>query len=166
MKKIIKSGKIFLSVVVSSLDKKGIYYQMQASKDECTSLCERFDIPAISDFKSEIHLFRDDFVHVKGKIDVQMKRQSVVSLREFDQTMTEEFDALFSEEPPTDTKEIIDEIYNGRIDLGAVLAEQFGLALDPFPHAPDENETYVYSQPDEDVSDENPFKDLKKIMKK
>lgn len=164
MEKVIKNGKIFISVVVSSLDQKGLTYQLEATKPECDVLAERFDIPQIEHFNANIHLYRDDFVHVKGEINVAMKRQSVVSLKMFSQNMHENFDVLFSEEPPNNTKEIVDEIMNGRIDLGEVLAEQFGLALDPFPHAPDETDTYVYGRTEEAI--ENPFKDLKKIMKK
>ena len=164
MEKVKKMSKIFNSVVVSALGRTPIHYQLQASKEECLKLSERFDVPQILSLKAEISLFRDDFVHVKGKILAHMCRQSVVSLKKITEQMDETFDVLFSEPPIPETDEIVDEIHQGRIDLGEVISEQFGLALNPFPHAPDEKEGYVYME--EDSSSNLAFKNLSKIIKK
>ena len=164
MEKMKKMSKIFNSVVVSGLKAISEYYHLQASQEECRKLAQRFELPEILSFQADVVLFRDNFVHVQGRIFAQMRRQSVVSLKDFTQDMKEDFEVLFSENPPTDSDEIVDEIQNGRIDLGEVLAEQFGLALNPFPHAPGEDTPYVYTEKEEVV--DSPFKNLSEIIKK
>ncbi len=162
MEKIKKLSKICNLVVVSGLKKEPEHYHLTATQKECHELSERFEVPKIDSLKAQITLFRDDFVHIKGKIMATLHRQSVVSLREFTEQMNENFDVLFCELPIPETDEIVDEIHEGRIDLGQVISEQFGLALNPFPHAPDETGNYIYQETDK--SSHNPFQKLSKLI--
>ena len=83
MKKVKKISKIFNSIVVSSLKNIPEYYHLEANQAECQKLAERFELVEILSLKADITMFRDDFVYVKGKISAQIRRQSVISLKEF-----------------------------------------------------------------------------------
>lgn len=164
MEKVKKISKIFNSIVVTGLKNEPEHYQLQASQEECQKLANRFELTKILRLTADIALFRDEFVHLKGRIFAQAQRQSVVSLKTFTEDIKETFEVLFSENPPKNSDEIIDELHNGRIDLGEVVSEQFGLALNPFPHAPDEKSLYIYTEKEEKT--DGPFKDLSKMIKK
>ena len=131
---------------------------------ECQQLAKRFDLPDVLSFQAKVSLFRDEFVHVKGEFSAQVIYQSVISLEDFPSVLSEKFEVLFSENPPTDSDEIIDPIERGRIDLKEVLFEQFGLALDPFPKKEEEKGEFIYQDESQDV--ENPFSELKNLIKK
>ena len=109
MKKVKKISKIFNSIVVSSLKNIPEYYHLEANQAECQKLAERFELVEILSLKADITMFRDDFVYVKGKISAQIRRQSVISLKEFTEKMDENFENLFCEPPIPETDEIIDE---------------------------------------------------------
>ena len=81
----------------------------------------------------------------QGDLTVQFTQVCVVSLGEFEETMTTSFEVRFVPEIKThqmpgssDAIDSIDEIvYDGHsIDLGEAAVEQFALELDPYPRAP------------------------------
>ncbi len=163
MKKSVSETKNSYSVVASTITATPVAYTFIFTQDECQALADRFEVPKVLSFHADLTLFRDEFVHVRGKIDAQMIRQSVISLDEFQQNKTDEFEVLYSENPPEKSEEIIDKIDKGRIDLKMILFEQFGLALEPFPKKPEEEGGFIYQE--ENTETTNPFQQLKKIIK-
>ena len=129
--------KMTLDVVVAGL-KVPQGYVLEASEKELISLAKRFDVEKIHYLKANITVYPNDIVRVAGKIKALTRRQCVLSLESFDEKMAEEFEVLYAESNnlPSDTDEIIDVIDKGRIHLGDVVAEQYGLALNPFPKKP------------------------------
>lgn len=155
--------KMTLDVVVAGL-KAPQGYVLEASEKELISLAKRFDVEKIHYLKVNLTVYPNDIVRVVGKIKALTRRQCVLSLESFDEKMTEDFEVLYAEGDnlPSDTDEIIDVIDKGRIHLGDVVAEQYGLALNPFPKKPGVKNVF------EDVSEQTqkPFADLKEMMKK
>jgi uncharacterized metal-binding protein YceD (DUF177 family) len=155
--------KITLDVVVAGL-KQAQSYELQASEKELEILAKRFDVEKIHYLKANLTVYPNDIVRVVGKIKALTERQCVLSLESFDEKMTEDFEVLYAENGniPTDSDEIIDVIDKGRIHLGDVVAEQYGLALNPFPKKPGVKNVF------EDTGDETqkPFANLKQMMKK
>lgn len=153
--------KITCDVIVAGL--KGLQsYFLEASEKELQSLAKRFDVEKIHFLKAHLSIYPDDIIRITGKLEALTRRQCVISLENFDEKMYEEFEVLYADNPPADTDEIIDTIDKGRIHLGEIIAEQYGLALNPFPKKIGVENTYE----EKDIEISNPFADLKKILKK
>ena len=155
--------KITMDVVVAGL-KMPKSYVLEASEKELKTLEKRFDVEKIHFLKAYLTVYPNDIVKVQGKIESLTRRECVVSLEKFDEKMNEEFEVLYADNPPADSDEIIDVIDKGRIHLGEIIAEQYGLALNPFPHAENRDRSYAYLEKNE-ISN-RPFRNLSKIIKK
>ena len=106
-------------------------------------------------------VYPGEMVRIKGKIMALTRRQCVISLENFDEKMNETFEVLYADHPPAESDEIVDQIDKGRIHLGEVVAEQYGLALNPFPKKPGVPNPYM--EPEQEK--QHPFANLKKILK-
>ena len=153
--------KITCDVVVAGL-KEQTSYILEASDRELAALAKRFEVEKIHFLKARLTIFPDEIIRIKGKLEALTCRECVFSLEKFDEKMKEEFEVLYSDNPPSDSDEIIDTIDKGRIHLGEVVAEQYGLALNPFPKKTGVKNPYV------ELSEErqHPFANLGKILKK
>ena len=153
--------KITCDVVIAGLNEP-TDYTLQASPKELIALAKRFEVEKIHSLQAKLTIYPGDIVRITGKIKALTQRQCVISLEEFDEEMGEEFEVLYSDNPPVESDEIIDTIDKGRIHLGEIVAEQYGLALNPFPKKPGVKNPYA------EVSEktQRPFANLKKILKK
>lgn len=152
--------KITIDVVVTGLKGAESYF-LEASEKELKVLEERFDVEKIHYLKVRLTIYPNDIIRITGKIEALTRRQCVISLDNFDEKMNEEFEVLYADNPPSDTDEIIDVIDKGRIHLGEIVAEQYGLALNPFPKKNGVKNPYEL----QDTEMQKPFADLKKILK-
>ena len=145
--------KINCNIVVAGLTDPTEYI-LEASEKELSTLSKRFDVEKIHYLKVKLLVYPGDIIRIVGKLEALTRRECVISL--------EKFEVLYADNPPTDSDEIIDTIDKGRIHLGEVVAEQYGLALNPFPKKPGVKNPY------QDVTEErgHPFANLKKILKK
>lgn len=116
---------------------------IEATALECQALAVRMQLPAIRSLSCRFHLVADSDAGVLayGHLTAAVVRTCVVSLEEFEATVAERFRVRFvpsGTESDDDDPESIDEIpYEGRvIDLGEAVAEQLGLALEPYPRMP------------------------------
>ena len=159
-KKKIFEKKITTDVVVVGLERQTEYI-LEASAQELSNLAKRFDVEKIYSLKADLILFPGEIIRIQGKIEAVTRRQCVISLENFDETMKEKFEVLYADNPPADSDEIIDMVDKGRIHLGEVVAEQYGLALNPFPKKPGVQNTYI----EQEEEKQHPFADLKKILK-
>lgn len=153
--------KITVDVVVAGL-KVPTEYVLEASGNELQALAKRFDVEKIHYLKANLIVYPSEIVRIIGKVEALTRRECVVSLSKFDEKMVEEFEVLYADNPPTDSDEIIDIIDKGRIHLGEIVAEQYGLALNPFPKKPGVKNPYQ----DVAAEREHPFANLKTILKK
>ena len=152
--------KITCDVVVASLTQP-ICYVLSASTKELSDLAKRFGVKKIHSLTANLIIYPGVIVRIEGKIKALTRRECVISLDKFDEKMNEKFEVLYADNPPADTDEIIDTIDKGRIHLGEIVAEQYGLALNPFPKKTGVKNPYV-----EQVEEKQyPFANLKKILK-
>lgn len=160
-KKKIFEKKITCDVVVVGLEGQTEYI-LEASDQELSALAERFDVEKIYSFKADLMVYPGEIIRIQGKIEALTRRQCVISLEDFDEKMNEIFEVLYADDPPAESDEIIDKVDKGRIHLGEIVAEQYGLALNPFPKKPGVQNPYV----EQEEEKQHPFADLKKILKK
>ena len=153
--------KLTVDVVVAGL-MAPTQYVLQASNKELSALAKRFQVEKIHSLKAYLTVYPSEIVRIVGKMEALTRRECVISLEKFDEKMVEEFEVLYADNPPAESDEIIDTIDKGRIHLGEIVAEQYGLALNPFPKKPGIQNPY------QDVAEEkeHPFANLKKILKK
>ena len=153
--------KTAVDVVVAGL-KAPTQYVLEASNKELSALAKRFQVEKIHFLKADLTVYPSEIVRIVGKVEALTRRECVISLEKFDEKMAEDFEVLYADNPPADSDEIIDTIDKGRIHLGEIVAEQYGLALNPFPKKPGVKNPY------QDVAEEqaHPFANLKKILKK
>lgn len=164
---------LFQKIDVKTIPIKGISFNLTATQEECKALAERFDLPAVYSFELFGSVRGSDILRYEGKFEVKVVRECVVSLEEFEQTVSGEFSELFSEngtdfsvetnfDIDMDDEETVDLIKNGRLEIGEIAAQQFGLHLDPFP----KKEKGLFEYKEAVAEKVNPFEILKKLEKK
>ena len=153
--------KITVDVVVAGL-KEPTTYVLEASNKELSALAKRFQVEKIHSLKANLTVYPSEIVRITGELKALTRRECVISLSKFDEKMTENFEVLDADNPPAESDEIIDTIDKGRIHLGEIVAEQYGLALNPFPKKPGVQNPYQKVAEER----EHPFANLKTILKK
>jgi uncharacterized metal-binding protein YceD (DUF177 family) len=149
--------------------------RITATEAECTALAELFGLTAIAALSGDFTLThgRSGVIEAQLRLEAQVTQICAVSLEPFDAAIVE--DAALRFVPAASVREgeaVImdaetlegpDEIpYQGEmIDLGAVLAEQLALALDPYPRKPGASSLTEDMPP----GPENPFAALHRLRK-
>jgi uncharacterized metal-binding protein YceD (DUF177 family) len=142
---------------------------VKATEEECAALAKDLKLPALRSLSGEYRLTGTaKGVHVAGTVTAKITQVCVVTLEEFDSTLTEAVEVDFAEshgmpaQPPTEMHEYEppDEIVNGHIDLGALTAEFLVLGLDPYPRKPGVDFEYKDDEPQD-----SPFAALSKLKR-
>ncbi|MBO7072573.1 MAG: DUF177 domain-containing protein [Acetobacter sp.] len=136
----------FSSIVpLHRIGEEGLKIAIEATPDECRRIAQRMRLPKLYMLRCRYFLQREDqdVVIARGDLAAQFTQVCVVSLEEFEETMTSSFEVRFVPEKQCHHTKIsamdaIDEIpYDGQdIDLGEAAVQQFALELDPYPRAP------------------------------
>lgn len=126
-----------------------IELRIDATPEECAAIARAFDLPRLATLSGRFRLvpMRGDRIDLHLDLEAKVTRLCVVSLEEFDQTVRERAAVVMVPEggdsAPGDEAEFLDPdmpdevpIAGESIDLGALLAEQLALALDPYPRRP------------------------------
>ena len=152
---------------VARIPKLGSHEKMTADARECTALAKRLMVPAIHALTAELKVkpWRGGGLKVTGELKVDLDQESVVSLEVFRSVNTFPVERYFLSTPKgseLEGDEDIDEITNGVIDLGEVVAETLALELDPYPRKPGETfASDITPQIDEIPDKPNPFNVLR-----
>ena len=163
---------LFQTIDVKTIPAKGVSFELKATQEECLQLAERFDLPAVHSFVLSGSVKGNDILRYDGRFEAQVVRECVVSLDEFDQVVSGDFSELFSEsgtdfsvetnfDIDMDDEETVDLIKNGRLEIGEIAAQQFGLHLDPFP----KKQAGVFEYKEAEAERRNPFEILKNLKK-
>ena len=119
--------------------------QLEASHAERAALAEVLDLQAIDRLVAKLTLRRlsSGLIEVKGALESEVVQTCGVTLEPVPAKVAETFRLTFGDaQPEPDLSEIdIDfedsdppePILDGKIDLGALVAEQLSLGLDPYP---------------------------------
>lgn len=144
-------------VAVAEVPPEGLEIEIVASDAERTALARVNDIPAILSLEARLHLRRrrGDGLEATGALKARVRQTCVLSLEEFETDLNEPIEVRFAppaeapqprsrrhqgEAEPHDYDALGDDppdpLIGGGADLGAVVAEFFTLALDPYPRKP------------------------------
>lgn len=142
-------------MAVDRLPIEGRVVRIEASADERAALARRFNLSALESMAGELltrplgsrrGILR---VEVSGRVTATVVQTCVVTLQPVKQTVDESILLRFSDEAEVGEgrgaldldplADVADEepepLIGGAIDLGEVLSEALGLALDPYPRA-------------------------------
>ncbi|SDD69085.1 YceD family protein [Rhodospira trueperi] len=140
-------------VAVASLPADGREMVVAADVDERRALADRFGLAALHRLAATVTIRPlgggrgVTRAEVTGTLEAEVEQTCVVTLQPLSRTVQEALRVRFSDEAGSDVPETAldfdpagdddppDPILDGEIDLGEVLAEALGLALDPHPRA-------------------------------
>ena len=151
---------------IRTITSDGPTVHLTATPAERQELQERFDVPRIDRLELTGTFGQDDFITFDGMLTADLERICVVTLNPFTTSMKKTVHVLFSDsdQDAEDNPDIdILPIQKGKIDLWHLLAEEFGLSLDPFPKSTD---GWLDYRDPTDTEPTNPFAVLKKHLKK
>lgn len=123
---------------------------LTAEPAECEALAVRFGVEKINSLTAKVKVQISDNkrrVRVHGSLLASVIQICVVTAQPFEVTIETTFDRSFEEEEAgrrsaheidldLDSEDPPDVMINGEIDLGEMIAEEFGLVLDPHPRSP------------------------------
>lgn len=177
-------GKEFSHVVeVDRIGPQGLHVQLEADQATCVALARRMRILAVLALKADLRVFPDRGVagqyQVTGSLEAEVEQACVASLEPVREVVSEAFVRHFVPEtavtPKADLAEDeaewldpeaddpADPIVGGQIDLGAVVAEELALGLNPYPRKPEAGLPDGY-KPDVEVDAKiSPFAALAKL---
>ncbi|MBF0129992.1 MAG: DUF177 domain-containing protein [Alphaproteobacteria bacterium] len=136
-------------VAVETLVSGVLRLEVEADEAERAQLARRFDLLRLDRLTAEVKLkpiHRGDLIRVSGRLVAEVVQACGITLEPVTSRIEEPFELTFGHEvEPEPGHEVVlsldeedppDPIENGMIDVGAVVAEQLALAIDPFPRKP------------------------------
>jgi uncharacterized metal-binding protein YceD (DUF177 family) len=164
-------------VAVDRVSPGGLTEHIVATDGERKALAARFDVVAVSELTGLLRLepWRRGGVKITGRVDATMVQTCVVTLDPFEVSVRNEITRYFAgqnapgpaaavhsvESLEEDAQEFVT---GASIDIGEVLAEALGLAIDPYPRKPGATFESGDGSGQEPGSDASPFAALAKIM--
>jgi hypothetical protein len=157
-------------LIVARVPRMGSHEVFAAEPGECAALAKRFGIPAISSLKAHLVAlpWRGGGLKVTGKFEAELTQVSVLSLEAYQTKQKFVVERFFL--PPKILVDAVeddaDPIENGEIDMGELVAEVFGLELEPYPRKPGESYEDPVIEDDEEFEEKpSPFAKLLKTPK-
>lgn len=160
-------------VEIAGIGASGLRLTIEADAAERQAMARADGLVAIEALSGDLLLRPEgrSGVHLTGRLSGRIVQTCVVTLEPFASDVREDIDVHFLPESeikpvvPTDQGEEDDlaeidppdAIVDGRIDVGAVMAEFLALSLDPYPRKP--GAVFVEPAPKQD-GDDSPFKAL------
>jgi len=136
-------------IEVGSVSGRGTERRIEATAAERAALADLLSLQSIGCLQAQLGIRRlsTGLIEVKGRFAADVVQTCVVTLEPVPAKLADSFRVTFGEGDPAPELAEIDidfeesdppePIHDGRIDLGAVVAEQLALALDPYPRKPD-----------------------------
>ncbi len=167
-----------LSIIIKldQIKSKKLSKKIRASEEQCRNLAERFDLIELENFRANIDILRSgSSVLVAGSFKAGVIQRCVITLGPVFNHLKGKFSCNYSEVATQNNCDIVDfdlasddppePIIDGEIDVGIVLAEHFGLELDPFPRSPGASLDIMVHEVEAkfDNNNTNPFAVLKKL---
>ena len=164
-------------MAVDKIPANGLTLTLEPTEKQRIRLAERFALIDLPKIKAEVTVApaeRYDGYEMKGTLTADVVQQCVVTLEPLPAHIEHPVDVVFLKEgqAPEESESFelshedsdIEVISNGYIDLGEVLAQNLGIALDPYPRKADlPPVTKEYGSSPET---QNPFAKLVELKKK
>lgn len=160
------------TVSIADLPPHGLDVELKPDEATCAALARHAGVGAVSGLVARLHLAHEagDGVHVTGRLEATVRQTCGVTLDPFDAPLREEIDVHFAppgsyvpdETDEENEQDPPDEIVDGRIDVGALVAEFLTLGVDPYPRKPGA----VFEPPAEDPAAASPFAGLSRLKDK
>lgn len=158
---------------VDSLGETAIRIHLDADEAACSALAERFDLASVESLFGDLIVERikgDGLIRVSGRMRASITQRCVVTggfvPAEIGENVDERFGlprgteveveiAIDEEDPP-------EPIIESGIDLGEIISQYLGVAIEPYPKAPGAEIPQRYQAEKDDVLDtpKNPFEIL------
>jgi uncharacterized metal-binding protein YceD (DUF177 family) len=129
-------------IAIERIAAAGFEEAITANDVERRRLAERFGILELPMLKALLEVRRDSAAHcftVIGRLFADVVQQCVVTLDALPSHIEQDINAVFAPEADDQGEDVlldsgeIDPIHNGIIDLGELVAQNLGVALDPYP---------------------------------
>lgn len=169
-----------------ALDKLGdraVTQKIEATPAECAALAARFGVLEIEALAARFTLKRvraGRGVRLEGTVEGKLRQACVVSLRPVEQAIEETFATIYVPEQDLKPIEVDEEgavsldaflgdeeleeaLPEGPLDLGEIAAQEFAVAIDPYPRADGAGFKAEWGEAAKPVS---PFADLKARLEK
>src|ERR1700722_14501141 len=159
------------TLVVEKIPQSGLEQKLTANDAERQSLCERFGLLELPKLTATLTVTTENNkagVNVAGTLSADVVQQCVVTLEPLPAHIEETIDILCIEAEAEDApgaptliaaeEDEIEPIVNGVIDLGELVAQHRGAALDPYPRKP--GVAFVEAEYGGKGPDGNPFAKL------
>ncbi len=137
-----KSGSLSLTLLAEHVPARGERYRIEANEAERRALAEELGLREIGSLNAELEVrpLPDHSYSVRGALEAELVQTDVVTLEPLPQTIAETIDLIAvsaeREGPTTASGEDRPDVFSeGRIALGACVAEHLALGLDPYPRA-------------------------------
>lgn len=179
-------GNDFSHIVeIERVGPQGLLIKFEADETARRALARQLRIPAVFGLRAEVRVSHDPVLdghfRVAGRLEAEVEQTCIASLEPVRQQVTEAFDRLFApseslkpakelgedeaEWLDPDAEDPADPIEGGQIDVGAVVAEELALGLDPYPRKPDAGLPAGYRPDAEEEAKVSPFAALAKLKK-
>jgi uncharacterized metal-binding protein YceD (DUF177 family) len=134
-------------IAVDQVGPQEIAREIVANAAERARLAERFGLLSLDRLIADLKLKRADagLIQVRGRFEAEVVQACVVTLEPVRSRLSEGFTVAFTTASGGDPGAVVidpededppEELIEGRIDLGEMVAQQLAVALDPYPHAP------------------------------
>jgi uncharacterized metal-binding protein YceD (DUF177 family) len=136
-------------IAVDRVPLEGLTERIEANEEERRELARRFGLLAIRGLTAVVQLapWRRGGIKVEGRFDSMVEQTCVVTLDPFEARISEDITRYFAGQNAPGPAPIVhsveslgedepDVISGNAIDLGELVAESLGLALDPYPRKP------------------------------
>ncbi|HMK89644.1 MAG TPA: DUF177 domain-containing protein [Methylocystis sp.] len=164
-------------LLVTQVPPEGLETTLRASDAECAALARENGIVSLSGLEARLRATRRgaDGLSVSGVLRAKVRQTCVVTLETFDAEVEEPIEVSFA--PPAEAprshpkakradeddmrfddlaEDAPDPLIDGKIDLGAIVAEFLTLGLDPYPRRPGA----IFVEPAPEGEKEGPFAGL------
>lgn len=143
--------------------------EIAASEAECAALAKRFGLIALDRLSADVELCRrgDDMVLLRASFSAQFAQECVVTLEPVGGTVAVSFELLYGPPEAEETASgavgeavAFEPLSGDAIDIGEAVAQEFSLALPPFPRSPEADE-----QAEAAPAESGPFAALSRFLR-
>ena len=175
MKVLSECSKILLAEALGEAEK---LVRLEANAVERAALAVRFELVSVESLVGDLIIERikgSELIRVRGRMSAEIQQFCVISGVTISEHLVESVDERFGPSDATGIEiEIAFEeesppepIINGKIDLAEIISQYLGVAIDPYPRAPDAKILQQYQDEEEDMLEKrkNPFEVLSSLQR-